>query len=54
MPRSAMHSLAMKKADQGVMDRLAIEVASGAARELLELIGDILDIARIEDRKSVV
>lgn len=43
-----MLELAMKKADQGVMDRLAIEVASGAARELLELIGDILDIARIE------
>lgn len=30
------------------MDRLAIEVASSAARELLDLIGDILDIARIE------
>ncbi|MFP3518638.1 transporter substrate-binding domain-containing protein [Pseudomonas sp. SIMBA_077] len=43
-----MLELAMKKADQGVMDRLAIEVASSAARELLELIGDILDIARIE------
>ena len=43
-----MLELAMKKADQGVLDRLAIEVASGAARELLELIGDILDIARIE------
>ncbi|OPA93047.1 hybrid sensor histidine kinase/response regulator [Pseudomonas fluorescens] len=43
-----MLELAMKKADQGVMDRLAIEVASGAARGLLDLIGDILDIARIE------
>lgn len=43
-----MLELAMKKADQGVMDRLAIEVASSAARELLDLIGDILDIARIE------
>ncbi|MFJ7885457.1 transporter substrate-binding domain-containing protein [Pseudomonas sp. NPDC096917] len=43
-----MLELAMKKADQGVMDRFAIEVASGAARELLDLIGDILDIARIE------
>lgn len=30
------------------MDRFAIEVASGAARGLLDLIGDILDIARIE------
>ncbi|TWC18830.1 MULTISPECIES: transporter substrate-binding domain-containing protein [unclassified Pseudomonas] len=43
-----MLELAMMKADQGVMDRFAIEVASGAARGLLELIGDILDIARIE------
>ena len=43
-----MLELAMKKADQGVMDRFAIEVASGSARELLDLIGDILDIARIE------
>ncbi|WP_095148862.1 transporter substrate-binding domain-containing protein [Pseudomonas sp. Irchel s3a18] len=43
-----MLELAMKKADQGVMDRFAIEVASGAARGLLELIGDILDISRIE------
>ncbi len=43
-----MLELAMKKADQGVLDRFAIEVASGAARGLLELIGDILDIARIE------
>lgn len=30
------------------MDRFAIDVASGAARGLLDLIGDILDIARIE------
>ncbi|MES2871059.1 MAG: transporter substrate-binding domain-containing protein [Pseudomonadota bacterium] len=43
-----MLELAMKKADQGVMDRFAIEVASGSAHELLELIGDILDVARIE------
>ena len=43
-----MLELAMKKADQGVMDRFAIEVASVSARELLDLIGDILDIARIE------
>ena len=43
-----MLELAMKKADQGVMDRFAIEVASGSAQQLLELIGDILDIARIE------
>lgn len=43
-----MLELALKKADQGVVDRVAIEVASGAAHGLLELIGDILDIARIE------
>lgn len=43
-----MLELALKKADQGVLDRVAIEVASGAARGLLDLIGDILDIARIE------
>lgn len=43
-----MLELALKKADQGMTDRFAIEVASGAARGLLELIGDILDIARIE------
>jgi two-component system sensor histidine kinase EvgS len=43
-----MLELAMKKASQGVLDRFAIEVASNAARGLLDLIGDILDIARIE------
>lgn len=46
-----MLELALKKADQGVLDRLAIEVASGAAHGLLDLIGDILDIARIESGK---
>lgn len=43
-----MLELALKKADQGITDRFAVEVASGAARGLLDLIGDILDIARIE------
>jgi len=43
-----MLELAIKKADQGILDRFAIEVASQSARELLDLIGDILDIARIE------
>ncbi|WDH50950.1 transporter substrate-binding domain-containing protein [Pseudomonas chlororaphis] len=43
-----MLELAMKKADQGVLDRFAIEVASGAARGLLEMLGDILDVVRIE------
>ncbi len=43
-----MLELALRKAEQGMLDRLAIEVASGAARGLLELVGDILDITRIE------
>lgn len=43
--------LALKKADQGVVDRLSIEVASDAAHGMLDLIGDILDIARIESGK---
>jgi two-component system sensor histidine kinase EvgS len=43
-----MLELAMKKAEQGITDRFAIEVASTAAGDLLGLIGDILDIARIE------
>ena len=46
-----MLELAMKKADQGILDRFAIEVASGAARGLLELIGDILDVVRIESER---
>ncbi|MHC8287862.1 transporter substrate-binding domain-containing protein [Pseudomonas sp. XS1P51] len=43
-----MLELALKRADEGVTDRSAIEVASTAAQQLLALIGDILDIARIE------
>jgi len=43
-----MLELAMKSAEKGVTDRSSIEVASAAARDLLDLIGDILDIARIE------
>ncbi|MCB5309654.1 ATP-binding protein [Yersinia massiliensis] len=43
-----MLELALKKAEKGLLDRLAIEVASGAANNLLGLLGDILDIARIE------
>lgn len=43
-----MLELALKRADEGVTDRGAIEVASNAGQQLLGLIGDILDIARIE------
>lgn len=43
-----MLELALKRADEGVTDRAAIEVASDAGQQLLGLIGDILDIARIE------
>ncbi|UQS14135.1 transporter substrate-binding domain-containing protein [Pseudomonas sp. HS6] len=43
-----MLELALKRADEGVTDRPAIEVASHAGQQLLALIGDILDIARIE------
>ncbi|WP_438282689.1 transporter substrate-binding domain-containing protein [Pseudomonas alabamensis] len=40
--------LALRKAEQGILDRVSIEVASEAARSLLALIGDILDVTRIE------
>ena len=43
-----MLELALKRADDGITDRGAIEVASNAGQQLLALIGDILDIARIE------
>ncbi|NBF09153.1 transporter substrate-binding domain-containing protein [Pseudomonas sp. Fl4BN1] len=43
-----MLELALKRADQGQLDRPSIEVAYSSALGLLELIGDILDIARIE------
>ncbi|KAF1026350.1 MAG: Virulence sensor protein BvgS [Pseudomonas sp.] len=43
-----MIELALKNAEQGRADRDALEVASVASRSMLELIGDILDIARIE------
>ena len=43
-----MLELTLKRADKGHLDRPAIEVAYDSAKDLLELIGDILDIARIE------
>ena len=43
-----MIELAQKNAEQGRVDQDALEVASMASRSMLELIGDILDIARIE------
>ncbi|WP_306092849.1 ATP-binding protein [Pseudomonas sp. R5(2019)] len=49
-----MLELAIQRADQGHLDRPAIEVAYGCAKDLLELIGDILDIARIESGHLVL
>ena len=43
-----MLELAQKHADQGRLDRSAIAVAYDSAHGLLELIGDILDVVRIE------
>ncbi|MFL1389682.1 transporter substrate-binding domain-containing protein [Pseudomonas tritici] len=43
-----MIELAQKNAEQGRVDQDALEVASMASRSMLELIGDILDIAKIE------
>ncbi|WP_280350251.1 transporter substrate-binding domain-containing protein [Pseudomonas sp. BN414] len=40
--------LALKRAADQPIDRTSIEVAYGSARSLLALLGDILDIARIE------
>lgn len=46
-----MLELALKQSEQGQMDRPAIETAYHSARGMLELIGDILDIVRIESGK---
>lgn len=46
-----MLEMALEKADQGQLDRFALEVAFSSANSMLDLIGDILDIARIEAGK---
>lgn len=43
-----MLELTLKRIEQNHPDRPAIDVAYNSARDLLELIGDILDIARVE------
>ncbi|QVM89886.1 transporter substrate-binding domain-containing protein [Pseudomonas entomophila] len=43
-----MLELALRRAEQGQLDRPALEIAHHSAQDLLGLIGDILDIARIE------
>ncbi len=40
--------LALKRADNGVLDRQNIDIAYTSAKNLLELLGNTLDIARIE------
>ncbi|MFK0312624.1 transporter substrate-binding domain-containing protein [Pseudomonas sp. NPDC090233] len=43
-----MLELAVKRANQGQIDRASLQVAHHSAKDLLGLIGDILDIVRIE------
>lgn len=43
-----MLEMASKRAEQGVVDQVSLDVASSAANGLVDLLGDILDIARIE------
>jgi two-component system sensor histidine kinase EvgS len=43
-----MLELSLKRMDKGHLDRSSIETAYSSAKDLLALIGDILDIARIE------
>lgn len=46
-----MLEMSIKAAEQGEVDQQALEVAFGSANGLVELVGDILDIARIESGK---
>lgn len=46
-----MLELARKSAEKNRVDQQALDVASDAANELVELLGDILDVARIESGK---
>ncbi|MGY2251400.1 ATP-binding protein [Pseudomonas reactans] len=43
-----MLEMASKRAEQGIIDRVSLDVASSAANGLVDLLGDILDIVRIE------
>lgn len=43
-----MLEMASKRAEQGIVDRVSLDVAASAANSLVDLIGDILDIVRIE------
>ncbi|WP_244507206.1 ATP-binding protein [Pseudomonas panipatensis] len=43
-----LQELVLEKAREGILDRPSLEVAQDAARSLLMLIGNVLDMARIE------
>ncbi|WP_010170840.1 ATP-binding protein [Pseudomonas sp. PAMC 25886] len=43
-----MLEMASKRAEQGIIDRVSLDIASSAANSLVDLLGDILDIVRIE------
>lgn len=49
-----MLEMARKAADKNRVDHQALDVASDSANELVELLGDILDVARIESEKMTL